>query len=111
MSEPREARRDVLKLAAAAALGAAGAAGAAAFSAPRMQSPQRSRSVGDFDVVAYGADSSGTRDSTASIQRAIEDAARIRGGIVLFPAGTYVCGGPLVADRSIGVQQIGRAHV
>lgn len=43
-----------------------------------------------FDVVAdYGADASGTTDSTAAIQKAIDAAAAAGGGVVYFPAGTY----------------------
>lgn len=100
-----EGRREVLKLAAAAALGAAGAAGAAAFQASRP--PPQSQPPGQFDVVSYGADASGTSDSTAAIQRAIDDAARAGGGTVFFPAGTYACSRPLNADRSAGVQLLG----
>jgi hypothetical protein len=96
-----EARREVLKLAAAAALGVAGGVGATAFQAPRGAP---SRPSGQFDVVSYGADGTGATDSTAAIQRAIDDAARARGGVVLFPTGTYACRRPLSADRSVGVR-------
>jgi Pectate lyase superfamily protein len=46
---------------------------------------------GSFSVTAYGADPTGTRDSTAAIQRAI-DAAVAEGGwqTVYFPTGTYL---------------------
>jgi Pectate lyase superfamily protein len=99
-----EGRREVLKLAAAAALGAAGAAGVSAFHVPSSPSRPARQSTSQFDVVGYGADSSGKRDSTAAIQRAIDDAARARGGVVLFPTGTYACRLPLLADRSTGVR-------
>lgn len=41
-----------------------------------------------FDAVAYGADATGTRDSTNAIQRAI-DAAGGSGGVVYLQPGTY----------------------
>jgi hypothetical protein len=41
-----------------------------------------------FDAVSYGADPSGSRDSTDAIQRAI-DAAGATGGVVYLPGGTY----------------------
>jgi hypothetical protein len=99
-----EGRREVLKLAAAAALGAAGAASVAAFHMPAADSRPPAQQSSQFDVVAYGADPGGKRDSTAAIQRAIDDAARARGGVVLFPTGTYACRQTLLADRSTGVR-------
>jgi hypothetical protein len=99
-----EGRREVLKLAAAAALGAASAASVSAFHMPAAQSRPSGQPTGQFDVVGYGADATGRRDSTAAIQRAIDDAARARGGVVAFPAGTYTCHQPLLADRSTGVR-------
>jgi uncharacterized repeat protein (TIGR02543 family) len=44
-----------------------------------------------FDVTdpAYGADPTGTSDSTAAIQAAIDAAASAGGGVVYLPAGTY----------------------
>lgn len=42
-----------------------------------------------FDVVEFGADPTGESDSTAAIQRAIDEAARIGSGIVRLPAGTF----------------------
>src|SRR6476661_121027 len=41
-----------------------------------------------FDAVSYGADPTGTRDSTIAIQQAI-DAAGATGGVVYLQAGTY----------------------
>tara|TARA_Y100000593_G_scaffold92968_1_gene186202 strand:+ start:505 stop:2778 length:2274 start_codon:yes stop_codon:yes gene_type:complete len=43
-----------------------------------------------FDVVSYGADPFGVDDSTNAIQRAINDAADMGGGIVFFPPGTFL---------------------
>lgn len=42
-----------------------------------------------FDVTVHGADPSGSRDSTTSIQAAIDAAAAAGGGVVLLPAGTF----------------------
>jgi uncharacterized repeat protein (TIGR02543 family) len=42
-----------------------------------------------FDVTTYGADPSGTSDSTVSIQNAISAAASAGGGVVLLPAGEF----------------------
>jgi polygalacturonase len=44
-----------------------------------------------FSVRDYGAAGDGQGVDTPAIQRAIEAAARAGGGIVYFPAGTYVC--------------------
>jgi pectate lyase-like protein len=42
-----------------------------------------------FNVLDHGADSTGTRDSTGSIQQAIDAAQSAGGGVVHLPAGTY----------------------
>jgi hypothetical protein len=103
-----ERRREVLKLGVAAALGAVGAAGASAFrGAAAPGRPASQSGVAMYDVVGYGADATGANDSTAAIQRAIDDAARAGGGVVLFPAGTYTCRRQLTADRSTGVRLLG----
>lgn len=44
-----------------------------------------------FDVTDYGADNEGRTDSTAAIQRALDDAAACR-GTVTVPPGTYLTG-------------------
>jgi hypothetical protein len=101
-----EGRGEVLKLAAAAAQGPAdAAAGAAAFQAPRPGQP--SGPTAQIDVVSYGAGPCGRGDWTAAIRRAIDDAARAKGGTVLFPTGTHSCNRPLTADRSVGVRLLG----
>lgn len=42
-----------------------------------------------LDVTVYGADPTGSADSTAAIQQAIDDASAAGGGVVHLPAGTY----------------------
>ena len=44
-----------------------------------------------FDVRAYGAKGDGRSLDTLPINRAIEAAANVGGGTVVFPAGTYLC--------------------
>lgn len=44
-----------------------------------------------FDITDYGADNEGRIDSTAAIQRALDDAATCR-GTVTVPPGTYQTG-------------------
>ncbi len=52
--------------------------------------------LGWFNVTAYGAVGDGTTDDTAAIQAAIDAAAAANnGGVVYFPAGTYIVGGAL----------------
>lgn len=48
-----------------------------------------------FDVTGYGADKTGSRDTTADIQNAINAANSNGGGIVYFPDGTYIINGTL----------------
>ncbi len=55
-----------------------------------------------FDVTAYGADATGARDATASLQAAIDAAGAAGGGVVHLPAGTYRCDDVLVV-RHAGV--------
>ncbi|MFN7953244.1 MAG: glycosyl hydrolase family 28-related protein [bacterium] len=64
-----------------------------------------------FDVVAgYGADPTGTTDSTAAIQQAIDAAEAAAGGIVLVPAGTYRCDGVLeVAASNVVIRGAGES--
>ncbi|HET6410090.1 MAG TPA: glycosyl hydrolase family 28-related protein, partial [Chthoniobacteraceae bacterium] len=49
---------------------------------PRITSPV-------FDVTSYGADATGVNDSTAAIQRAIDEAGAQGGGVVFLPSGTF----------------------
>jgi len=56
-------------------------------------------------VAAFGADGSGMRDDTAAIRKAIAALGRA-GGVVFFPAGTYVISDTLVIDQG-GVTLLG----
>ena len=47
--------------------------------------------MGAFDVRQYGATGDGKTIDTPAVNRAIDAAAAAGGGIVLFPAGTYLC--------------------
>jgi polygalacturonase len=47
--------------------------------------------LGVFDVRKYGAAGDGKTIDTPAVNRAIEAAASAGGGVVLFPAGTYLC--------------------
>jgi polygalacturonase len=67
-------------------------AGVPAFS--YAASPQASGSdpiLGVFDVRKYGATGDGKTLDTGAVNRTIEAAAAAGGGVVLFPAGTYLC--------------------
>jgi len=44
-----------------------------------------------FDVRSFGAKGDGTTIDTPAVNRAIEAAAAVGGGTVIFPAGTYAC--------------------
>ena len=73
--------------------GAIGAAAAGlpalSFAAPRQQ--EAAPAQGIFDVRKYGATGDGKTVDTPAVNRAIEAAAASGGGVVLFPAGTYLC--------------------
>jgi len=45
-----------------------------------------------FDARRYGAAGDGRRNDTAAVQSAVDACARIGGGTVLLPPGTYLCG-------------------
>jgi polygalacturonase len=73
-----------------------GAIGAAAAGLPALTQanppPQPAASAqGIFDVRKYGATGDGKTVDTPAVDRAIEAAAAAGGGVVLFPAGTYLC--------------------
>jgi polygalacturonase len=88
MRKPDLVRRDFLRF------GSIGFAAAVlpelAFSADGLESPAVS-SQGVFSVRAYGATGDGKTLDTAAVNRAIEAAAAAGGGIVVFPAGDYLC--------------------
>lgn len=48
---------------------------------------------GSYNVVNYGADPGGSKDSTTAVQSAINAAATAGGGIVYFPPGQYIVAG------------------
>jgi polygalacturonase len=80
-------RRNLLKL---------GATGMAAFGASPSSfalAPQKHGAPHQviFDVRTFGATGDGKTLDTPAINRAIEAAAAVGGGVVLFPAGTYLC--------------------
>lgn len=80
-------RRDLLRF---GSLGVAGVALPGA-SLPAQETRGEGRSQPAFDVRAYGAAGDGKTLDTPAINRAIEAAASAGGGLVLFPAGTYLC--------------------
>ncbi|MDE3163647.1 MAG: right-handed parallel beta-helix repeat-containing protein, partial [Acidobacteriota bacterium] len=71
--------------------GAAAAALPAAQFATAQHGAAPSPSLGIFDVRQYGATGDGKTVDTPAINRAIEVASQAGGGVVLFPAGTYIC--------------------
>lgn len=56
--------------------------------------------VGALSVIDYGADPSGAVDSTAAIQKAIDDG-QSQGKVVWLPVGTYTIGHLIVGDNAI----------
>ena len=56
---------------------------------------------------AYGATADDKTDDTPAIQSAIDAATKARGGIVYFPAGSYVLNGTLHNDRADMVSLVG----
>jgi len=83
-------RRDFLRT---GSLGAAAAAiPAASFAAyPGRGTAPAEPTEGIFDVRMYGATGDGKTLDTAAVNRAIEAAAAAGGGVVVFPAGSYLC--------------------
>ena len=86
-------RRDLLRV---GSLGVAGAAipaiSFAATSSPADSNPGAAPGNGVFfNVHAYGATGDGKTVDSPAINRAIDAAAAVGGGMVLFPAGIYLC--------------------
>jgi polygalacturonase len=88
-------RRDLLRV---GSLGVAGAAipaisfaAATAGDSPDAGSASAPGNGVFFNVHAYGATGDGKTIDTDAINRAIEAAAAVGGGMVLFPAGIYLC--------------------
>ena len=82
-------RRDFLR---AGSLGMAAAAIPAVSLAAKANGQEKSpASTGVFDVRNYGATGDGKTLDTDAVNRAIEAAAAAGGGVVVFPAGQYLC--------------------
>jgi hypothetical protein len=56
-----------------------------------------------FDVLDYGADASGTSDSTDAMQAAIDAAVRAGGGVVWMPEGTYLLSRPSTRNHALRI--------
>jgi polygalacturonase len=80
-------RRDFLR---AGGLGVA-IAGFPAVSMAAQEAAGSAAALSIFDVRKYGATGDGKTLDTPGVNRAIEAAAAAGGGVVLFPAGTYLC--------------------
>jgi polygalacturonase len=87
MSAKNTARRNFMKLAAAGIGSAVGASGM-----PANAKTQSASAIGDqYNVKAFGATGDGKTLDTAALNKAINAAAAAGGGVVLVPAGTYLC--------------------
>jgi polygalacturonase len=86
MFDRNAARRDFLKLGGVGAAGSLLTASGAAQGAVEKRASARE----NFNVVAFGARGDGNTLDTAAINRAIEAAATKGGGVVQFPAGSYL---------------------
>ena len=80
-------RRDFLRLSAVGAAGAIFAPDRPAYNAAQTQSTADQR----FDVRAFGAKGDGASLDTPAINKAIEAASAVGGGLVHFPSGSYLC--------------------
>ena len=56
--------------------------------------------MGTYVVTDYGADPTGASDATAAVQTAVDAAEAANGGVVWFPAGTYLMDGRIVCGTS-----------
>jgi polygalacturonase len=83
-------RRDLLKLS-SAGIAASVAAAFPAVAAATKKTSSTPALPAFFDVRTYGATGDGKTIDSPAINRAIEAAAAVGGGTVLFPAGNYVC--------------------
>ena len=100
-----------------AAVGAVFAAACAfvapAYAAPplkvRIAAPSAGMASDDLilftaDAADYGADRTGRKDSTESIQRALDDCERAEGGTVFLPAGRYRVEGRLFVRGGVALR-------
>ena len=81
-------RRDFLTLTTAGIVGSALAAGTNVQAAPAKTNPAPGNTL---DVRAFGATGDGKTLDTPAVNKAIDAAAAAGGGIVRFPAGSYLC--------------------
>ena len=82
-------RRDFLRT---GSIGMAAAAiPAFSFAAAAQDTPATTAVMGIFDVRKFGAKGDGKTLDTDAVNRTIDAAAAAGGGMVLFPAGTYLC--------------------
>ena len=63
---------------------------------------------GSFNVQDFGAKADGTTDCTAAIQKAI-DAAAVKGGVVIVPAGRWLCKGHLELKMGVHLSGVNQA--
>lgn len=56
-----------------------------------------------YNVLAYGADKTGTYDSTEAVNSAIADAQTAGGGTIYFPSGYYKCGNIDITSSRIAI--------
>jgi polygalacturonase len=70
---------------------AAAVPGGALEASAQVGPPPGAIPQGRFDVRAFGAAGDGKALDTAAVNRAIEAASAAGGGVVVFPAGTYLC--------------------
>ncbi len=79
-------RRDLLKLSPLAAAAAATTIGRTAVAQSQVHPAE-----GTYNIRTYGATGDGKTVDTPAINRALEVVAAAGGGLLIFPAGTYVC--------------------
>ncbi len=85
MSIEKQARRTFLRVT------GAGLAGGALYAQAGRAGAQTGASAGALDVRAFGAAGDGKTLDTSAVNKAIDAAAAAGGGVVRFPAGSYLC--------------------
>ena len=90
MFAKRSERRDFLKFTGAGIAGSALGA-AASLQATPATTKTNAAAGNTLDVRTFGATGDGKTLDTPAINRAIETAAAAGGGMVRFPAGSYIC--------------------
>ncbi len=88
MPDEKNARRKFLK---AAGAGIAGSALVAVPQSSRAETANVNATTRSYDVKAFGAKGDGKTLDTPAINKTIDAAAAAGGGVVTFPAGTYLC--------------------